>query len=470
MTTELPLGCDQWPLHYAVRIGNLSHVKYLVNVLQFDVNESDYFDNTPLYLAALIGREDICQFLLENGAKCDPSGDAARVFYVALTPKLRRLLRQWSLTAASRDAFVELLRKQVFNVPEYSDLTVTTHGETFYLHRVIIWLRCKALYDRIVNGELVLSSECRRNAVAKLLEYLYTGKLETRDIDEATQLAQFGIEMELTELYEQLHSTIQRHEENPQAQFSCQVSDDIRVDLRRLALWSSTREECAKISSDITLKWSDIEWPVHAIFICSQSDYFHCAMTSGFRESHEASIDLTHLVPSSRVVELALQWFYCDSFLTSPTIDEAVQLLEFGSAVLCPRLGQHTANTVLMPAVNAENVFEMLSLARIHGLDRFEDKCVEVLAFNLETLADSPMLQHVLKEEISQTEQKGDVRVTDVPIAAEIRSNIRKAFDDETRNGCRDEKICMLDLLESALGRALAVVSNERDEEKKMSD
>ena len=109
----MEFGCDRWPLHYACRVGNLEQVEDLVRTAKYPLDEQDSHDATPLYLAALTGRSEICKFLLESGAKCDPDsgGDAARVFYVALTPQLRKLLREWSLSAASRDPFLEMLRK-----------------------------------------------------------------------------------------------------------------------------------------------------------------------------------------------------------------------------------------------------------------------------------------------------------------------------------------------------------------------
>jgi ankyrin repeat protein len=64
---------SRWPLHYACRTGNLEHVKFLVDNYRYPVNEADAHDATPLYLAALTGHTEICQFLLERGATCDNS-------------------------------------------------------------------------------------------------------------------------------------------------------------------------------------------------------------------------------------------------------------------------------------------------------------------------------------------------------------------------------------------------------------
>jgi hypothetical protein len=218
--------------------------------------------------------------------------------------------------------------------------------------------------------------------------------------------------------------------------------------------------------SDLTLTWNGSatdnnhhhrhhhrKWYTHTLFLSQASEYFACAVRGGFREAQEACMDLTHLVPHDQVLDLALQWMYCDSFLEQPaSLDVAVALVEFGSAILCTRLCHYTSQTALIPALTSENVFDMLLLSRLHNLERLEEKCVEVIALSLPWLADSEELQQVLREEIRQTSQKGDVHVMDVPIAAEIRSNLHKV--DETE--LEVDRPLLMDMFEAALERAIA--------------
>jgi hypothetical protein len=497
---NLQFGCDRWPLHYACRTGNLEHVKYLVNVQKVPIDEQDTHDATPLYLAALTGRNDICQLLLESGAKCDPDsgGDAARVFYVALTPELRKLLREWSLSAASRDPFLDMLRR-TFNEPTQQADTIFRYGgrgresgqqESIYLHRILLMTRCPKLADHIVrteNGETIyeLRLPATHNdddsVTKKLLEYLYTGVLETRDVETAMAAQELARAFGLTVLQQRLHGALERYQNSNTDRtekegsykesldrFRCDMSDMafVRADMVKLAKRVSTpHHEVENIEglndlvegSDTTVRCDDCTWSLHSFLLCGQSEYFRCALTGGFREAEESFLDLTHLLPSPEAVRLAIQWLYCDQFLLEeeeeePNIQVAVWLLELGTAILCPRLVSYTTNTVLIPAVDVENVFDMLELSRDHNLDKLEDTCVKVMAANLETVAYQAEFQSLLHREASEIVQSGDVQVTDIPIAAEMKSAISKQ-----EHLSRKERRTRLELLQQLVMETVAL-------------
>jgi ankyrin repeat/BTB/POZ domain-containing protein 1 len=427
------------------------------------MDEQDAHDATPLYLAALTGRSEICKFLLQSGAKCDPDsgGDAARVFYVALTPQLRKLLREWSLSAASRDPFLDMLRK-TYNDRKHADTVVVLNdGKSIYLHRLLLKARCPRLASLIVDvsnndehdglDELRLPEEHRVPVMADLLFYLYTGEIETRDVETALIALQMAKEYELQTLYQRLESSLERYikgNNNSKSRgedlyrdikgFRCDMSDLslVRQDMAQLAaLVSTPHNDIENIDilnhlveeSDTTVKCEDRTWSLHAFMLCGQSEYFKCALEGGFREAQESFVDLTHLLPCSEAFQLGIQWLYSDRFLEDEVpLEVAVWLLELGSAILCPRLMAYTTNVALIPGVDEDNVFDMLELSKIHGLEKLEDRCVEVIAYNLRSLAKRPELRDVIIEEASQIIQGGDIQVTDVPIAAEMKSAINK--------------------------------------------
>jgi len=127
--------------------------------------------------------------------------------------------------------------------------------------------------------------------------------------------------------------------------------------------------------------------------------------------------------------------------------------MELGRALLCPRLTAHAAHASLVPAVEGENVFGMLHLARTYGSNRLEDRCVEVIAEHLDSLWNSPELCEVLLEEVALTEQRGNVQVTDIPIAAEIRSVLRGPRCKLEREE-RETRLVLLDkALKATLGQ-----------------
>eukprot|EP00978_Attheya_sp_CCMP212_P032730 scaffold129080_cov44-Attheya_sp.AAC.5 len=459
MTVDQELGCDRWPLHYACRTGNLEQVRYLVDAKKVSLNESDTHDATPLYLAALTGRDEICQYLLEQGAKCDPEsgGDAARVFYVALTPELRRMLREWSLSAATRDPFLDILRK-AFNDPTHADCFTMIGGEKIYLHYMLLYARCPRLANLVEDGgdeglaqlRLPASHAESSKIMSSLLEYLYTGVFETRDFDMAAEAAQLALYYNLKSLHGTLEGALERYLSQSQAEtlllsevgrFRCDTSDLslLRQDMTKLArLMSTSHADFDNLStfskvvqwSDTTVVCSDSTWSLNMFLVCGQSDYFSSALLGGFRESQDSMLDFSHLVPSTDALSLAIQWMYADIFLDDlTTVESAVDVLEFGAAILCPRLCAYAANAVLIPAVDVGNVFGMLQLSKIHGLERLENRCVQVLAVEFESVAACTELRTLLAKESAEIVQKGDVCVTDIPIAAEIRSAIIRSKD-----------------------------------------
>jgi ankyrin repeat/BTB/POZ domain-containing protein 1 len=456
-------GCERWPLHYNCRVGNLKHVRYLVDVWRCSVNEQDAHDATPLYLAALTGHNDICRFLLESGATCDPDsgGDAARVFYVALTPELRRMLREWSLTAASRDPFLDSLRRS-FNDPAHADCvwSLLPGKPVVYIHRIMLHARCPRLGDLVMmephsNGSeqlsrLVLDQENENDpehyeVMVQLLEYLYTGTFDARNEETAVRARALASTFGLETLYERLDTALSRHSNNddsnhkdnhnenqPQAsRFRCEISDlkAVRRDMTKVArLVSTPHTEMESLTalgkvvewSDVTVQCFDCTWSLNCFRVCGQSEYFDRALSGSFREAQDSFLDLSHLAPSSDAFCRVIQWMYSDSFLDTPSLETAIEVLELAFALLCPRLSTHVANTVLVPEVDPDCIFEMLDLARIYGFERLEDQCIQVIGSYLQELAHRPELRAVLAEEVAGIVQSGDIQTMDVPIAGKL--------------------------------------------------
>ncbi|GKY92232.1 hypothetical protein MPSEU_000194400 [Mayamaea pseudoterrestris] len=462
-------GCDTWPLHYACRVGNLEHVQFLVDVRKYSVNQMDSHNASPLYLAALCGHNDICRFLLERGAKCDPIGDAARVFYVALTPELRNLLREWSLTAASRDPWLESMR-MTFQTGVHSDCRATIAGAEIKLHRVILQMRCPKLlkYVRSVLdsdlNELHLPLEHAKDKVMlDILEYLYTGVFEARDIETALSAVDLANCYELEELQRKLQNIVAKYD--CKNVFRCEVNFAMKLkdDMRRLAgLVSKPHAEVESLSAlaqlvdfaDTTLQCHGSTWSLHK-FRLNGSEYFERALSGGFREAQASMLDLSYMVESSEILTFVIQWMYCDEFLEMPSVEAAIDIIDIGYMLICPRLSAYVANSVLISVVVADNAMDLISLAREHDMEKLEERCVEEIAANMEFFADDEVLFSLLHDEAKDIKQGGDERVIDVPLAAEIRRAIKNRFadmDDE-----RDANLAALQLLMDKITGKLAV-------------
>lgn len=251
----------EWPLHYACRIGSFGEVKYMVEIRRYPINEKDDFNRTPLYFAALIGHHMICQYLLEHGAICEPDsigGDAARIFYVALTPELRRLLRCWSLSAKTYNPFYNYIRKTYNNPIYYSDCIILLHCcchnnnpinnnspmisntskipyQTIHVHKIMLQYRCPILANMIYEMEnnnnndskgkssidssfgdetiydIVFENSYQVDGMKLLFEYFYTGTIHISTFDMAITIIELIKKYNIKSLINSLQKAIDEH-------------------------------------------------------------------------------------------------------------------------------------------------------------------------------------------------------------------------------------------------------------------
>jgi hypothetical protein len=237
----------------------------------------------------------------------------------------------------------------------------------------------------------------------------------------------------------------------------CEV-ESLKANLRQLGrLVISAPQQPKELWSDATLTCAGFSWNVHQLFVCRDCEFLARAFSGNFKEANEARLDLTEFC-SPQVLQFALEWCYTDTFCwNTPTWHEALEIIEFGYAVLCTRLSNHAVNACLIPAINKDNVLEMTFLAKLHNLERLEKKCIEVIAgHDLKTLAHQAEFVDMLQLELADIVQGGDVRVADVPIAADIRRAIRNQSQNDD-----EEKQEKLQLLQQAVESALTLYRME---------
>lgn len=452
------------------------------------MNDSDANDATPLYLAALIGNEEICKYLLEAGAKCALQEDSARIFYVALTPSLRSMLREWRMTPASPDPFLVSLRMAFENRhhPESShadcvvNLTLSEKSgkmqrRSVFVHRVMVQYRCPWLAQRIFPStglslpfSLSLSkadSEINGDVAIKLMGYLYSGHFETRSEKTTLSAKEISATWGLLSLSTKLEASIERFRENHSQGFWCNILDEeqLRCDMKTLALIASTPhtdfedpESLSQLmeSSDMTLRCQSHTWSVHRFRLVCQSEYFDRALQGNFQEACTHVLDLSHMVENPMSVRCLIQWLYADCFLepNAVSLELAIEILQLGFAILCPRLSAYVVNSLILCAVTKNNVFDLLDLAQMHGcFDKLEYRCCEVIAENLDDFATSKLLRDVLAQEAMSIVQGGDIHVTDVPLAADIRRAIGRQKD--LPSNCEKER--RVNLLKTLVQEAL---------------
>ena len=98
-------------VHVLARAGRTAELEYVLEH-GADLGAKDKNGLTALHIAALGGHAEICRFLLDRGARCEPDTYVGeRVFYAALNDELRALLRAYNLSARARDPFAEHVRR-----------------------------------------------------------------------------------------------------------------------------------------------------------------------------------------------------------------------------------------------------------------------------------------------------------------------------------------------------------------------
>lgn len=529
----------------------------MIDKLGFDydkINEADDHNATPLYHAALIGNTEICLFLLQRGAICTEH-DSARVFYVALTPSLRSILREWSLSAASIDPYLQSLQQNftvmeqdqtnttggsmvalpavfeskdciinIWNTNENSDQLPKTIYRSLAVHRVMLKYRCPFVLDQ---QEAVLDGDIERQVVhlngydkvhcdvlLHFIEYIYTGKIEIMTLEMAfisLQIAkQWNLNNELViELQSKIDEYAKRWRHKQQTDFDNHISavatntqkqswwsrttnpvilaslgvddtttmtelanndkdpkldflkctitdiDKLRSDMKQLAQVVSTPQRFSNMNkslemaneilfppevpvfSDLAIRCQSSIYYVHRFRLIQHSEYFLCALKGNFIESATSTINLSSMIPKNMadVLPLIIQWMYADCFLypNDVTIVEGIEILHICSALLCSsRLFSYVVNTIIVPNLSVETVFDMLTFSRKYpsNIDRLESKCCEVIAKNLEKIISnektSEELQYLIAIEISETRQGGDANTADIPLVADIRRAINR--------------------------------------------
>uniref|UniRef100_A0AAQ4RDK0 Ankyrin repeat and BTB (POZ) domain containing 1 n=1 Tax=Gasterosteus aculeatus aculeatus TaxID=481459 RepID=A0AAQ4RDK0_GASAC len=124
--------------------------RYLVEQRDVELNVRDKWDSSPLYYACLCGHEELVQYLLANGAKCEANTfDGERCMYGSLNESVRRLLKDYkciSVRAMQRDDFSYFLHALLEQGP-HGDVKFLVHGRMFTAHRCVLSARSEYFTD-----------------------------------------------------------------------------------------------------------------------------------------------------------------------------------------------------------------------------------------------------------------------------------------------------------------------------------
>ena len=330
---------DTYELMYSASGGDMEKIKYLVERRDVDLNARDGWDATPLYYACLCGHEDIVQYLIEQGARCEADTfDGERCLYAALTPAIKQILKEANLINAKtmrRDSFEEFLRQLMESAAaadgsSTADIKFLVHGEAVAAHKCLLFARSQFFADKLLakwrRKASVRLNNARLSRVAfkAFVRYLYTGVMDV-NIGEQEDFVSLLKQVGADELKEQIQERVKKAEHykklKPGKNFGQiitvtlpETSARLAEDLGQLADAAMPRdgegEEAAEEGVSKQTRWTDDdelpfmeERPPHApfadvcfyvdgatffchkVFFCGRSDFFRALIDDHFQES-----------------------------------------------------------------------------------------------------------------------------------------------------------------------------------------
>ncbi|XP_071815730.1 ankyrin repeat and BTB/POZ domain-containing protein 1-like isoform X1 [Apostichopus japonicus] len=477
---------DRSDVFLCCKSGDLSRIKYLVEVKEVDVNIRDKWDSTPLYYACLCGHKELVQFLLECGAKCEAKTfDGERCLYGALTDEIRDILKSYKAVDVGhgrKNQFQEFLR-QLLESGDSSDITFVIHDVYIPAHRCILHARstyfAEMLCMKWANRSLVniKSSVVRPEAFRALLRYIYTGYLKI-SLDCVDDCLRFAKQCQMASLIELINKRLDIIEkfvpQKPGTEINMlsiepdQSDSELRNDfdqLAELAVPPNLRRlmdihdipfygevQDAPPFADICFLLEGYHFYCHQIFFRRRSDYFKALLTDHFGETEEDSMSALPVIRlhdiSAKIFSKVVYYMYTDTVENLNDVS-AYELLCNADLFLLPGLKKQCANEIANHFTD-ENVISVLQIARMFNLIKLEDQCAEFMANILSLLIGKQEFADLIVEDSQSVTKRQEI--DSIPIVDDIRYHISSSVQTLSAVQEAQEKLAELDNLLQELG------------------
>lgn len=444
---------DVYDLFASCRKGDICRVRYLVEQRDVDLNVRDKWDSTPLYYACLCGHEELVQYLLASGAKCEANTfDGERCLYGSLSDAIRRLLKDYNCVTTcpmQRDDFSHFLHT-LLEQGQHSDVKFVVHGQTFPAHRCVLSARSEyftEMFDCKWKGKNLITLKhplINPAAFAAILQYFYTGRMDI-DISLLDDCRRLAKQCKLTILIEELENKCKQVYDFVSNKpgicvkvlslepHSCRLQEDMAL-LAECAFPSELQVGFGELPfngtkhfptyPDICFRVNGYSFLCHKAFFCGRSDYFKALLNDHFSEGEKLQSQ-----PSTSVITLhnishdifihVLFYIYTDD--TELTMDNVFDVLCVADMYLLPGLKRLCGKT-LAKATCEENVLFLWKTAKLFRLSRLEDHCTEYMAKIIERLVEKPEFAEMIKEDAASLEERHET--DSVPLVDDIRFHI----------------------------------------------
>uniref|UniRef100_A0A673LHQ8 Ankyrin repeat and BTB/POZ domain-containing protein 1 n=1 Tax=Sinocyclocheilus rhinocerous TaxID=307959 RepID=A0A673LHQ8_9TELE len=449
---------DAVDLFSSCRKGDIARVRYLVEQRDVELNIRDKWDSTPLYYACLCGHEELVQYLLANGAKCEVNTfDGERCLYGALSDPIRRLLKEYkriTAKAMQRDYYDQFLQT-LLEQGNYSDVTFMVHGEMFKAHRCILSARSEYFAHMLETkwrgkSDITLKHPLVNPAAfGAIMQYFYTGRLDI-DVNYVEDCKRLAKQCKISELIEELEVKCKQVYEFGEE--CCEAT--LKLIMIHVGYGQLPFDLTDSFPSypDICFRVEDYDFLCHKAFFCSRSDYFKALLEDHFSEGETLQ---TH--PSIPVITLhdvshdlftrILYYIYSDN--TQLSHENVYEVLCVADMYLLPGLKRLCGRTLAV-LLNEENVLHMWKTAKLFRLSRLEDQCTEYMAKIIERLVERPEFADMIREDAGNVAARQET--DSIPLVDEIRFHIASNVQTYSAIEEANQKLSALELLLASIG------------------
>lgn len=472
---------DAYDLFTSCRKGDIWRVRYLVEQRDVELNVRDKWDSTPLYYACHCGHEELVQYLLANGAKCEANTfDGERCMYGSLSDSIRRLLKEYKCISAKTmqrdyyDHFLNLLLEQ----GQFSDVKFLVHGETFQAHRSVLSARSEyftAMFETKWMGKNMIALKhplINPAAFGAILQYFYTGRMDI-DVSHVEDCIRLAKQCKMVELIDELESkckqvygfvsnkpgtcvkvlTLEPHNCQLQEEMAlladCALPAELRVGFGELPF---NRIDNFPHYADICFRVEGYDFLCHKAFFCGRSDYFKALLEDHFSEgemmqSQPSTPVLTLHNISHEIFICLLYYIYSDDTELSP--ENVYDVLCVADMYLLPGLKRLCGKT-LAKTLCEDNVVHIWKTAKLFRLSRLEDQCTEYMAKIIEKLVEQVEFAEIIKEDAGAVEDRHET--DSIPLVDDIRFHITSNVQTFSAIEEANQKLDALESLLSSIG------------------
>ncbi|XP_063398994.1 uncharacterized protein LOC134683614 [Mytilus trossulus] len=402
----------------SVRLGDVSAIRRSIEGKGINVNTTDAWDNTPLYLACLCGHLSAVKYLLQNGARYDTNSvDSQRCFLSSLTNDIRQVLKQYecSLIVESTDLkYVEYLQQLYERQPGY-DIELEIQGQLYLAHRCILSVRCRYFADLFcnsTNGRIVLSHKLMCTDVfGPMLRFIYTGRLdiEKRQREKTIALAKFLQFNSLAEILERDKSLllIQHWQllKDLKKDFGCLVTSAVPSSI------AAENEACGldvNTYPDIIFEVQGHSFKCHKIFFYGRSEFFREMLIDKEDEQPPAYGDY---LPSIKLDDITADIFvqiilflYTEEY--EVTKDNCIPLMRASTQFVLPVIKKKCSEEI-SKYIDPSNVLDIYQTSMELDIPRLINSCTKYMADEYEQMIMFPEFEMFIRKELSPLMNEG---------------------------------------------------------------